>query len=279
VNAQELISSGILEMYVLGAASSEEQALVEQLAKTHPEVKAALEQCQGDVEGYVSAFAKEPPAAMFTRIAAAVEKETPVIPIQPAKTGGPARPVARYAMAASLLLFIISAAFNVFLGMRSSENAKALAATRDALDRQRDSAKNAIAEINTKAQTEIDARIAAQRNALDKLASLHNPATITMKPVKADLPASTNAQVYWCSQTHVVCIDPMNLPAVPEGKQYQLWAIVGGKPVSAGVFDSGSGAELQMLQVVPQAEAFAVTLEKAGGVPAPEGAMYVMAKI
>lgn len=279
MNAQELISSGILEMYVLGAASPEEQALVEQLAKTHPEVKAALEQCQGDVEGYVSAFAKEPPAAMFTRIAAAVEKETPVIPITAAPAEAPARPGRRYAMAASLLLFIISAAFNVFLLLRSSQQSGELVATRDALTRQRDSANTAIAALKNKAQTDLDARIAAQRVALDKLASLHNPATITMKPVKTDLPPATNAEVYWCSETHRVVIDPMNLPAAPEGKQYQLWAIVGGKPVSAGVFDSGNGAELQMLEVIPKAEAFAVTLEKSGGVPAPEGAMYVMAKI
>lgn len=279
MNAQELISSGVLELYVLGAATAEEQQLVEQLAKTHPEVQQALQQCQADVEGYVSSYAKEPPAAMFTRIAAAVENETPVIPIQAAPPASPGRPAARYAMAASLLLLIASAAFNVFLLLGNNRSTAELNATREALAQTRDSAQQAVAAAQLQARTDMDALIAEQRSALNKLATLRNPATITMKPVKTDLPAATNAQVYWCSQTHMVCIDPMSLPAVPEGKQFQLWAIVGGKPVSVGVFASGNRAELQMLEVVPAAEAFAVTLEKSGGVPAPEGEMYVMAKI
>ena len=41
------------------------------------------------------------------------------------------------------------------------------------------------------------------------------------------------AKIFWMKNTGQVYIDPSNLPAVPEGKQYQLWAIVDGKPVDA----------------------------------------------
>lgn len=69
------------------------------------------------------------------------------------------------------------------------------------------------------------------------------------------------------------------LPAAPPGKTYQLWAIAAGMPVSAGVFDvdpKGSAAlRVKPLPGVWKVEMFAVTLEPAGGLPKPSGAMYL----
>lgn len=74
-----------------------------------------------------------------------------------------------------------------------------------------------------------------------------------------------------------------NLPPAPAGKAYQLWFIVEGKPpMPGGVFtpDQGGHAELrdQMPPEGREAGVFAVTLEKAGGVPAPEGKAYLQGK-
>jgi anti-sigma-K factor RskA len=72
------------------------------------------------------------------------------------------------------------------------------------------------------------------------------------------------------------------LPLAPSGKTYQLWAIVGGKPVSVGVFDldpKGSGTlRAKTPPGVEKVEMFAVTLEPAGGLPAPSGEMYLAGK-
>lgn len=72
------------------------------------------------------------------------------------------------------------------------------------------------------------------------------------------------------------------LPVAPPSKTYQLWVIAGGKPVSAGIFDvdaKGSGIlHVQPLPGVEKAEVFAVTLEPAGGLPAPSGEMYLAGK-
>jgi anti-sigma-K factor RskA len=69
------------------------------------------------------------------------------------------------------------------------------------------------------------------------------------------------------------------LPALPAGKQYQLWFIAGGKPVSGGVFDvdgAGNGTLLvDRVAPVESIQAWAVTLEPAGGLPAPSGAMVL----
>src|SRR5438093_525097 len=73
------------------------------------------------------------------------------------------------------------------------------------------------------------------------------------------------------------------LPPAPEGKTYQLWAIVGkSPPVSAGVFtvDAGGTGSLRVppLTGVGKVDIFAVTLEPAGGLPAPSGKMYLAGK-
>ena len=69
------------------------------------------------------------------------------------------------------------------------------------------------------------------------------------------------------------------LPAAPAGKQYQLWFIADGKPVSGGVFDvdAAGNAALLVEHVAPveTIQAWAVTVEPAGGLPAPSGAMVL----
>lgn len=63
------------------------------------------------------------------------------------------------------------------------------------------------------------------------------------------------------------------LPPLPEGKQYQLWAIAGERPLPAGVFDVDTvGHNAVTVEVNPAApDLFAITVEPAGGLPAPSG--------
>jgi anti-sigma-K factor RskA len=86
------------------------------------------------------------------------------------------------------------------------------------------------------------------------------------------------AAVYWDKSTKDVYFLPTKLDQVPAGKQYQLWAIVNGKPVDAGVIGECNG--LCKMRNIPNAEAFAITLEQKGGSPTPTlSEMYVMGKV
>jgi len=73
-----------------------------------------------------------------------------------------------------------------------------------------------------------------------------------------------------------------DLPPVPEGKTYELWAIAGGKPLRAGIFGVGADGRGKVrvapIEGVTAVDVFAVTLEPAGGVPAPTGDMYLASK-
>lgn len=78
------------------------------------------------------------------------------------------------------------------------------------------------------------------------------------------------AKIFWMKNTGDVFIDASNLPPVPQNKQYQLWAIVDGKPEDAGMIETEKGKyHIQKMKSFGKAQAFAITLEKAGGSPAP----------
>ncbi len=73
------------------------------------------------------------------------------------------------------------------------------------------------------------------------------------------------------------------LPPAPSGKAYQLWYInEGQKPMPGGVFTTDAAGHAEMRDQIPPAGrgagVFAVTLERAGGVPAPEGKPYLQGK-
>lgn len=69
------------------------------------------------------------------------------------------------------------------------------------------------------------------------------------------------------------------LPPPPAGKAYQLWFIAGGKPMPGKVFmtdESGTGSLSDHMPAEAMGGAvFAITLEPAGGVQAPTGAVYL----
>ena len=88
------------------------------------------------------------------------------------------------------------------------------------------------------------------------------------------------ATVYWDTTSHDVYLLANNLPVPASDKQYQLWAIFNGKPVDLGVFDIKKERLLIQAKNAQGAEAFAITLEKKGGSPAPTmDSLYVMGKL
>jgi len=90
-------------------------------------------------------------------------------------------------------------------------------------------------------------------------------------------------RVLWSPESRKAVFYATNLPKPPAGKDYQLWIIAGSTPRSEGVFPvDDQGAARHVLPEVPEAGAvgaFAVTLEPAGGLPAPSGAMYLLGAV
>ena len=73
------------------------------------------------------------------------------------------------------------------------------------------------------------------------------------------------------------------LPHVPTGKEYQLWYIVDNKPLPGKTFapdTSGNGTlEDHVPEAARRSAIFAITLEPAGGVQSPTGAIYLRGEL
>ncbi len=76
------------------------------------------------------------------------------------------------------------------------------------------------------------------------------------------------ASVYWNPTSQEAYLSIQTLREISSDNQFQLWAIVDGKPVDMGVFDENFLGLLKMKSVAG-AQAFAVTIEPRGGKETP----------
>jgi anti-sigma-K factor RskA len=92
---------------------------------------------------------------------------------------------------------------------------------------------------------------------------------------------AASARAFW-SRSRGVVFAANNLPALPAGKTYQLWFVPGNAaPVSAGLITPDATGSATVHFVTPpttpdKIAAMAVTIEPAGGVPAPTGDKYLV---
>jgi anti-sigma-K factor RskA len=95
----------------------------------------------------------------------------------------------------------------------------------------------------------------------------------------AGQPAAPQAAgaVLW-SASRGLLFSASNLPALPAGRIYQLWYVTSAAPVSAALAapDAAGGIQAVSGPVDVRPTAFALTIEPAGGVPAPTGAFYLL---
>jgi anti-sigma-K factor RskA len=270
VNVQEYISSGIIESYVLGIASPEESAEFEQMCVANQEVRAARNAFELELEETLIRQKMEAPRELKSRVFSVIgmEKEQKSVAGTLRKpTLVPRIGFARYVAAASVILLAGSVLLNLYL---LNQYKKTIAQYNDLLATQ-----TQVASANQALQ----AKLTTYENALSLL---KDPAMVIIKmySVPNSPSPSSLATVYWNTQSKDVYLLVNQLPKPVADKQYQLWAIVDGKPVDAGTIDLGEAVSFVKLKTIPKAEAFAITLEKKGGSATPTmDAMYVMGKV
>lgn len=96
-----------------------------------------------------------------------------------------------------------------------------------------------------------------------------------------DMSPNGYGKVVWDKKGGRALLQVANIPSVPSDKDYQLWFIVNGKPISAGVFavddtNRDNFFKIEKLQSSASEGAFAITMEPKGGMPQPTGDMYLL---
>jgi len=268
VNTEELLKSGKLELYVAGALCGKEAREVAAMVKEHPELQKEVQAIEAALLATLNESSVAPSPELKGKVMAAISNQMQVAGTEKSisntveNTGAKViamNPANRWLAAASVALFI------------------ALGATYFILNEQIGKQRAEITALNDKYITQT----AADKRYADELALINHH--LTKKIVLNGVAGEPNARaiVYWNTLNKRVIVSPTDLPAPPEGKQYQLWAMVDGKPVDAGVFDVTSDSiKLDEVKKIDNAQAFAITLEQKGGVPSPTlSAMYVMGSI
>ncbi|MGO2520786.1 MAG: anti-sigma factor domain-containing protein, partial [Microbacterium sp.] len=83
-----------------------------------------------------------------------------------------------------------------------------------------------------------------------------------------ELDSGATATAHWSQEVGEAVLVTEGLTGLDDEKTYELWFVREDGPVSAGVFDTDSGAVTALLDGDMQAgDAIAVTVERAGGSP------------
>lgn len=296
MNIQAYIESGILEEYVLGTVTPQEKQEVECMSHIYPEIKEELLRTESALEEYALKHQTPPPPSLKESIFAQMNFDAPaeepnaenateqqtvsqadaVAPAQPVRTE--ARVIdnaferaeaqvvtpawAKLAVAAAVLLAI-------FAGWSAMQMTDMKRASNEALAKVESMEADMTA---MKSQAEYNQALAAL---------FRSPSYKHIHLVGLPKSPESAVSAFWNTQTNEVMIDVQSLPAAPQGKQYQLWSIVDGKPLDIGMIDNAfTGKVLKMKNTKAGSAAFAITLEKEGGNPTPTmDEMYVMGKV
>jgi anti-sigma-K factor RskA len=120
-----------------------------------------------------------------------------------------------------------------------------------------------------------------ERLAQQQTAQSAEPMLIALAPSE-EAPQKAEAMVAWEPGKQEGVIKIRNLPAAAAGKDYQLWAVDAGykDPINAGIVRIGADGVAQVRfkpdQPAHQIKAFAISLEREGGVPKKEGPILLV---
>jgi anti-sigma-K factor RskA len=262
VNIREYISSGIVESYVLGLASPEEQAEFESMCRQYPEILQARIDFELAMERQAMQNAVAPPPSLKKQVMNAVlPAEAKIIPIKGTETTVKTNWLKWVAAACAVLL-----AGSLFWNISQFNRNRRLQESFRGLVKDYDSAALRLTELE------------------DEIAMLTLNPNAKLAAMKGLEPAPTAfATVIWDTITKDVYLVVNNLPKPASDKQYQLWALLDGRPIDVGMIDNdvfiGQKKLLLRMKNVSGAQAFAITLEEKGGSPTPKGPMYTMGNL
>jgi anti-sigma-K factor RskA len=255
MDIQAYISSGIIEQYVLGVCTPEEAASLEQMRIQYPEIQDAILEFEQQLEKDLQAGAVLPDTDTDARILAALEQltEAPIISMPPAEKGKSS--VLKWIAAASFILLAASAYIIYSLVQKTKSQQAAL-----------DQFKN---------------QPAVTTLPLSDYTILTDKTITPVAMYGVGTHAICRCTMFWDKKTGKAYIIIHHLPQSDDQRDYQLWAYINGKPVSAGIIkDDIRGRFIEMPGIPNGSTEFIVTLENAGGTQEPTIAeTYLRGKI
>lgn len=260
------ISTGIIEQYVLGLCSPEDQLVIDLSRQTNLDLDKAILEFELQLEQEMMRGgllpSKETDSIILSRLStlnlssanqSTANSSSEVEPQTGVNRQIIIRTIRYFAVAASVIL-VVGASYNLIIFSKYKHQQADL--------------------------------ISRKLNAISSLpvgdySILKDPNITTIAMNGVGVHMICRCTMFWDKKTGKVYIMIHHLPLSDNTKDYQLWANVNGKPVSVGIIDDSiRGRFIQLANMPIAASSFSVTLEKAGGASLPtEKGTYLRGKI
>lgn len=240
MSSKEFIESGILETYVLGLCTPEQEAEVENMRRHYPDVQQAIEVFEKELEQKFLNTATPTTALQDEKVLQLFREEsnTSVVPLTVHKPSG--FRWYKIAAAAAILLFGASALLNYILYRENKEQKQELASIKNKGD--------------GKTLPAADFSV------------LTNQKITPVAMYGVGIHSICRCTLFWDKATGKAYVMIHHLVPAPEGKSYQLWASVNGQDVNAGLLnDKIRDRFIEVSSIPGGATGFRLTLESAGG--------------
>ncbi len=258
---QEYIESGILELYIAGSLTDEENEAVYNQLLENPDLLDEVLKIEAAVMQLTAAISPSDSKHLFKAVKEKLGLDTyadsKVIPLHQPKTNY----LAYSGWAASVLLAVgLMYFFNQNNTLKSDIQVVETELQKQTID-------------NTLLEERIT-KTTANLTEAQKLLSVIRDKDILSVPLAGQaVSPESYANVYWDKEGNTVYLDVQGLPEPPAGKVYQVWSLTLNPlaPTSLGTIDNftSNTNKIFTIENANQSEAFGITLEPAGGSPTP----------
>lgn len=235
-NIKEYIDSGILELYVAGVLSENENEDIANIIEQYEEIKNEVITIESEIVNLTRLASPVTTSNSFSKI------NTPkVIKLDTKKTIW-----LTYSGWAASVIFAIGFIYQI---------------------NQNKELENSVIE-TTIANQELE----IQLNDVQKIEAILRDENLTTVVLNAQNEFNAHAKIYWDKNQQKVHLDIKGLPEPPEGKVYQVWSLTLNPltPTSIAVLDnSKNNSKIYTIDNPNASQAFGITLEPKGGSKSP----------
>lgn len=261
MNIREYIESGILELYVFGKLTDEENKEVNEIASQNPEVKDEIIAIEKAVINLSYTVGFDLSAENYERIRRKLTIKHHATEV----TRSPRSNFSQYLGWAASFVLLLALGYQYFKNIEAAEKTKTITAQRDKFEQ-------LLANAEAK-NAENEQALAMLRDEFSSIVSLEGQA----------IAPNAYAKVYVNSNKKEIYVDVAGLPEPPQGSVYQVWALKLDPltPASIGVIDNkNTNNGIIKVEHFDGAEAFGITLEPAGGSATPTlEQLYALGKV
>ncbi len=276
-NLQALITSGILELYVLGLASEEETNEVKTAMAKHPELQQELNAIRNALLAYSSAHRVATPSGLKESILEQLQqsptdknkaksKNTVKDPSPTYRNKENETSAARALLLGLLAIgFVLATAAAYYFYQEVDKTTELLKAEKEKI--------TALSQNNNE-RTQTEAEL------INQLAFIRKKGIQQFQIKGTEKSPEAFVSIYYDSAARTGYFDPVALPNPGEGKIYHLWSITGGKVTFIARLDTQKEDKvMQLLEKFDKPNSFIITLESTPRAESPDLGNIILAGV